>query len=114
MSKPEHAPMGATPTTTVADPNTVMLETAIQRAGGTPITTVTLRRPKSGELRGVSLTDLLQLQVDALTVVLPRITQPTLLKHEVADLDPADLVQLGTKVATFFLTKAQLADSPAA
>ena len=45
---------------------------------------------------------------------LPRITQPILLKTDVADMDPADLVQLGTKVINFLLPKAARAESPTA
>lgn len=96
-----------------ADDNTVTLDTPIRR-GDTTIGTVALRRPKSGELRGVALTDLLQLDVVALQTVLPRITMPTLMKQDVLDLDPADLVQLGTKVAGFLLPKAALAASQTA
>nr|WP_315210831.1 phage tail assembly protein [uncultured Albidiferax sp.] len=102
-----------TTTTQPADDNTVTLDTPLKR-GDTSITTVTLRRPKAGELRGVSLTELLQLDVNALQTVLPRITQPILLKTDVADMDPADLVQLGTKVINFLLPKAARAESPTA
>ncbi len=95
---------------TPADDNTVMLDTPIPR-GDTVIAQLTLRRPKAGELRGIALTDLLQLDVAALQTELPRITTPMLLKQDVAELDPADLVQLGTKVAGFLLPKAALAGS---
>lgn len=94
-------------TAAAASDNAVTLDTPIQR-GETTIGLITLRKPKAGELRGVSLAELLQLDVTALTTVLPRITTPTLLKQEVADLDPADLVQLGTKVVGFLLPKAAL------
>lgn len=97
-------------TASAASNNTVTLDCPIQR-GETTITTVVLRRPKSGELRGISLTDLLQMDVTALQTVLPRITTPMLLKQDLADLDPSDLVQLGTKVATFLLPKAALSES---
>ena len=84
---------------------TVTLDTPITR-GETKIESVTLRKPGSGELRGVSLTDLLRMDVDALITVVPRISTPTLLKHEVAAMDPADLVQIGSAVAGFLLPKA--------
>lgn len=95
------------------NPNTITLETPLDR-GGQKITEVTLRKPRSGELRGVSLTDLLQMDVTALQTVLPRITEPVLHKPDVINLDPADLVQLGTKVTSFLLPKAALADFPSA
>lgn len=98
-------------TTGTSSDNTVTLDTPIQR-GETCISAITLRKPKAGELRGVALTDLLQLDVTALQTVLPRISAPMLLKQDVAELDPADLVQLGTKVAGFLLPKAALDTSP--
>ena len=91
------------------DPNTVTLDTPIKRGNGF-ITEVTLRKPSAGELRGVSLAELLQMKVDALQTVLPRITQPMLHKHEMHALDPADLVNLGTVVVGFLLTKEQKKD----
>ena len=86
------------------DPNTVTLDTPIKRGNGF-ITEVTLRKPSAGELRGVSLAELLQMKVDALQTVLPRITSPILHKQDMATLDPADLVNMGTVVVGFLLTK---------
>ena len=86
------------------DPNTVTLDTPIKR-GNVFITEVTLRKPSAGELRGVSLAELLQMKVDALQTVLPRITNPILHKQDMATLDPADLVNMGTVVVGFLLTK---------
>ena len=101
-------------TATAAEDNTITLDTPIRR-GETVIDKITLRKPRSGELRGVSLTDLLQMDVNALCMVLPRISSPMVLKQEAGDLDPADLVQIGTKVAAFLLTKTTLASaSPSA
>jgi hypothetical protein len=93
---------------------TITLDTPIQR-GGQVIEQVSLRKPTAGELRGCNLTDLLQMDVNALQAVLPRITQPTLTKVDVAGMDPADLLQLGTEVAGFLLPKAARPEpSPAA
>ena len=86
------------------DPNTETLDTPIKR-GNSEITEVTLRKPSAGELRGVSLAELLQMKVDALQTVLPRITNPILHKQDMATLDPADLVNMGTVVVGFLLTK---------
>lgn len=86
-------------------PNTITLDQPIKR-GESEITSVELRRPASGELRGLNLTDLLQMDVAALQRVLPRITTPTLTEAEVSALDPADLLQLGSTVAGFLLPKA--------
>jgi len=92
---------------------TVPLDTPIKR-GEQTITEITLRKPDSGGLRGVSLTALLQMDVDALTAVVPRISTPTLTAPEVRAMDPADLVQIGGAVAGFLLPKRLLEPSPAA
>lgn len=75
---------------------------------GQPVTGIDLRKPKSGELRGLKLSDVLQMDVDALITLLPRITQPPLSSSQVADLDPADLMSFGSKVALFFAAKSEL------
>ncbi|AVX11489.1 phage tail assembly protein [Stutzerimonas stutzeri] len=75
------------------------------------ISSVTVRKPAAGELRGVTLSDLLNLEVNALIKVLPRVTSPSLTEQEVARLDPADLVQLGSKVAGFLLPKSVKAEA---
>lgn len=81
------------------------------RRGDTEVAAVTVRRPVSGELRGLSMLDLMRMEVDAVNKVLPRITLPTLTTFEVAQLDPADTVQFAMAIADFFLTKAQRAAS---
>ncbi|MBB5469160.1 hypothetical protein HDG32_005307 [Paraburkholderia sp. CI2] len=86
--------------------NAVTLDEPIRR-GNTDILQVVLRKPSSGELRGVRLDDLLSGDVNALLLVLPRISMPTLVKHEVDGLDPADLAKFGEVIIGFFLPKAQ-------
>lgn len=92
---------------------TITLETPIQR-GTQTIEAVTLRKPNAGELRGCHLFDLARMDVAALQTVLPRITQPMLTKVDVANMDPADLWQMGTEVSDFLLPKALKEPSPAA
>lgn len=93
-------------TNTVIAPNTIALDYPIQR-GEQTINTITLRKPNAGELRGIKLVDLLQMDVGAVATLLPRITEPTLTAADVNKLDPADLVAIGTATAGFFLPKAQ-------
>jgi len=102
----EEKPSAAAPTAAPADDNTQLIEldSPVKR-GTTEINTVTLRKPVSGELRGVSLMDLAQMDVLALRKVLPRISNPSLTDVEVGNLDPADLMQCGVAVAGFLLTK---------
>jgi hypothetical protein len=115
----------ATPTATAAvesdtagaaaagtDPNYVPLDEPIRR-GEQIINGVTLRKPRAGALRGVQLAQLMLLDVSALQAVLPRVSQPTLTTHDVANLDPADLMALGVKVQGFFIAKADRESLPA-
>ena len=90
---------------TLASHVTVQLDEPIQR-GDLTISEIQLRKPKSGELRGVSLVDVANLDVMALQKILPRITTPTLTTVEVNNLELADLMQLGAEVAYFLATKA--------
>lgn len=82
----------------------ITLDEPIKR-GEQTIDTLTLRKPTSGELRGVSLTDVLQMQTDALITLIPRLSSPSLTAVEVRAMDPADLVQCGGEIAGFLLTK---------
>ncbi|MDA7086513.1 phage tail assembly protein [Pseudomonas sp. SA3-5] len=86
------------------------LDTPIVR-GTTSIDTITVRKPMAGELRGVALVELMNLEVNALRKVLPRITSPALTDIEVGRMDPADLVDLGSKVASFLLKKSAKAEA---
>lgn len=84
----------------------VTLDTPITR-GEQVISSVTLRKPKAGELRGIALADLIRMDVGALQAVLPRVTSPALTTADVAGLEPHDLMQLGTEVMGFFMTRAE-------
>lgn len=94
----------------LADENTVILDTPIRR-GTTSIGSITLRKPNSGELRGVSLVELLQMDVASLIKVLPRISTPSLTVVEVAGMDPADLLALSSKISGFLLQKSAKTDA---
>lgn len=96
------------PTAADPQPGEVVLDTPLLR-GAQTIARLVVRKPKSGELRGVSLVALLQMDVVALQTVLPRITIPPITKPEVAALEPSDLLQLGTEVSNFLLPKADRA-----
>ncbi|MBC3911390.1 phage tail assembly protein [Undibacterium umbellatum] len=94
-----------TPTTDNTKSKTITLDEPIKR-GEIIIDKITLRKPSSGELRGVSLIDLGNMNVVALQQVLPRITAPILTAQDVASLDPADLMDIGMEVAGFLVKKA--------
>lgn len=93
-------------TTQTVNPNeaVVELDKPITRGTNTH-QSLTLRKPASGELRGVSLLDLMQMDVQALSKVLPRITSPSLTTQEVSAMDPADLLACGVAVSGFLLQK---------
>lgn len=91
----------------------VPLQTPILRKGGDTITELQLMKPRTGDLRGLLLTELLQMKADAVAAILPRITVPTILKHEVDELDPADLVSCAVEVATFLVPTAATESLPA-
>ncbi|MEG0921684.1 MAG: phage tail assembly protein [Comamonas sp.] len=67
-----------------------------------------IRKPQSGELRGVNLSDILNANTDAIMQLLPRVTVPTMVKHEVEAMDPADLLMCGMALVSFFVPKAAL------
>lgn len=89
---------------------TVELDDPIKRGNGA-IESVDVRKPSAGELRGVSLMDVAQMDVLALRKVLPRITNPSLTDAEIGQLSLADMMQFGVIVSAFLLTKRQKADS---
>lgn len=92
------------------DDNTVTLDTPIKR-GKTTIDTITLRKPASGELRGVQLVELLNMDVATLIKILPRITSPGITAPEAAGMDPADLLACGSKISGFLLQRSVKTDA---
>jgi len=83
---------------------TITLQTPLTR-GETEIKEVTLRKPGTGEMRGLALSDLLQMNVNALHKVLPRISSPMLTEADVANMDIADFTEMASEVAGFLLKK---------
>ena len=92
------------------DDNCVPLDQPIKR-GTSEITSITLRKPASGELRGVLLIDLLNMDVASLIKVIPRISSPGVTATEAASMDPADLLAIGSKIAGFLLQKSAKTDA---
>lgn len=81
---------------------TVILQDPIVR-GDDKITDLTLRKPRAGELRGLSIADVAMLKTEALITLLPRITVPPVTPQEVEAMDPADLFACSIEVAGFLL-----------
>lgn len=86
----------------------IRLNGQVVHAAGTEIK---VRKPGSGELRGLQLQSLYQLDVASLELLGPRITSPRLEKPHMAALDPSDMMQFGAEVMDFLLPKAARPDS---
>lgn len=87
---------------TTPETATITLGQPIKR-GESEITEITLCIPRSGNLRGVSLRALLDMEADAIATVIPRVGAPKLLPQEIAIMHPADLLQCGAALANFLL-----------
>jgi hypothetical protein len=96
---------------TYSDP--ITLEEPIKR-GETKIKSITLRKPASGELRGLKLLDLLNGDVNATIRLVPRISEPSLTEQEVAALEPADLLSCADGIAAFLQKREAQTDTPTA
>lgn len=94
----------------IVEDNSVTLDTPITR-GKTTIDTLTLRKPQSGELRGVQLVELLNMDVTTLIKILPRLTSPGITVPEASGMDPADLLACGSKISGFLLQKSVKTDA---
>jgi hypothetical protein len=93
------------------DPHTIAVTLAQPlEVNGKTLTSLTLRRPLAGDLRGVRLLDLLQMEPGAVAAVVNRISEPRLPESAFWGLDPEDLTNLATEVAGFLAGKA--ADCP--
>lgn len=98
---------------TLSTEKTIILDTPIAR-GKEEITSVIVRKPQAGALRGTRLQALMDMDVNAMMTVLPRVTTPSLTAQEINEMDPADLVSLSVEVVTFLLKKSVLSDLPTA
>jgi len=94
----------------VTEEHTILLDTPIIR-GKNSLNTLSLRKPQSGELRGVQLVELLNMDVTTLIKILPRITSPSITAPEAASMDPADLLACGSKISGFLLQKSVKTDA---
>lgn len=86
---------------------TVTLTAGIRRGENT-ITDIVINKPNVFSLKGLKLVDVLNVDVDAITKLLPRITQPALTEMEIKSLDIVDFTELATSVITFFIKQDQL------
>lgn len=70
--------------------------------GGKEVTSIRLRRPAPGEMRGLSLMQVMQMNVDAIMKLVPRIAEPVLDEQTLAAMDAADFGEIAGQVVIFF------------
>ena len=58
-------------------------------------------------LRGLTLTDVIGIDIATILKLIPRISEPVLTDDECQNLDPADLNEIGGAIRGFFMTKAE-------
>lgn len=85
---------------------TVTLSEPIVR-GETRIETLTLRKPRAGELRGLNMQEVLTSEVTALLKLIPRVTDPPLTRDEAENLEADDFAEIGGTIRGFFMTRAE-------
>lgn len=88
-------------------PFTITLAEPIRRASGADVTAITLRKPKAGELRGLSISNIVNSDAGSLITLLPRIADPFITEAEAADLSAEDFAEIGGTVVGFFMSAAQ-------
>lgn len=84
----------------------VEFETGFTR-GEDQITSIKLRKPKAGELRGLSLQAVMTADVGAVIDLLPRISDPIMTKEDAASLEADDFAEAADAITGFFLSAAQ-------
>ena len=85
---------------------TVTLSEPVVR-GEKRIESLNIKKPSGGELRGLTLQDILATDVAALLKLIPRVTDPPITQMEADQLEPEDLAEIGGTIRGFFMTKAE-------
>lgn len=84
------------------------LESPIQ-FGGQTIEKITIRKPNTAALSGVSLQDLYRSDVNSLCTVIPKCVFPMIPREAMSLLDPVDLGQIAGYIIYFLMPKSQRA-----
>jgi predicted fused transcriptional regulator/phosphomethylpyrimidine kinase len=84
-----------------------MKQTTVQlpipiKVGETEITSVNIRKPKAGEMRGLKTMDLLQMDINAHATLIPRIC-PDISLAVYNELEPENLTAIQGAVVNFFV-----------
>lgn len=94
--------MSENTTTQPSTLNTVELDQPIRR-GDSEIKSVQIRKPKAGELRGISLSDLFEMKADAVLSMIPRVSNPTLTSQEAIQLEASDFAKFAVRLVATLL-----------
>lgn len=78
----------------------VELEFGFKR-GDNLVNEITLVKPNTGHCRGLSLKDVLSFEINALAVLLPRITLPAMTSQEVYYLELMDTLKIAEGITGF-------------
>lgn len=73
-------------------------------SGDETIKNVELRKPKAGELRGLQLASVLQLDVDTINTLVPRLCSLT--ERDMQNLEIEDYTEISTGLLGFFMNTA--------
>ncbi len=90
--------------TTVLNKTVVELEQPIIQ-GETKITQLTLRKPSAGELRGIKLMQLMELDPDAFFQLIPRICTPVVTIGQLHSMDSTDFLEVMAKITNMLEKK---------
>ncbi|MBK0062613.1 MULTISPECIES: phage tail assembly protein [unclassified Acinetobacter] len=71
------------------------------KMGSIEITQLEIRKPNVPALQGIKIAELLQGDVDAICKVIPRVTNPTLTRAQIIQLEPSDIAQIGAVLMLF-------------
>lgn len=94
--------------TTPTKNKTVKLSVPV-KIDGKNTSEIGLRCPKTGELRGLMLANVVQMETSSMLKLLPRITVPPMSEAQIADLPPADFFTMTREAVGFFITSEQIA-----
>lgn len=88
------------------DDSIIVLSVPVKRGDGFVTSvriTQAVRQP--GSLRGLKLYDVMQTDVDSLIKMIPRVTEPALMEHEILTMDNVDFVALSSGIVSFLVPK---------
>lgn len=85
----------------VKDTKKVILPFAIKVEEGESIKEVVLKEPFAGELRGLKFANILETDVDAMVILIPRISELT--ERQMINMKPANFTPLIEGVLSFFV-----------